>query len=56
MHFIEMQVITAQIRQRLFSGLICRIIYANPADKLMKVLEENTDALYMYLNCLPDDV
>ncbi len=32
------------------------IIYANPSDKLMKVLEENTDALYMYLNYLPDDI
>lgn len=30
------------------------IIYAEPSDKLMKVLEENTDVLYMYLNCLPD--
>ncbi len=32
------------------------IIYANPSDKLMKVLEENTDALYMYLNCLSDSI
>ncbi len=32
------------------------IVYANPSDKLMKVLEENTDALYMYLNCLPDSI
>ena len=32
------------------------IIYANPSDKLMQVLEENTDALYMYLNCLPDSI
>jgi len=32
------------------------IIYANPSAKLMKVLEENTDALYMYLNCLPDSI
>lgn len=32
------------------------IVYANHADKLMQVLEENTDALYMYLNCLPDSV
>lgn len=32
------------------------IIYANPSDKLMQVLEENTDALYMYLNCLPDNI
>ena len=22
----------------------------------MQVLEENTDALYMYLNCLPDSI
>lgn len=28
----------------------------NPSDKLMQVLEENTDALYMYLNCLPDNI
>lgn len=33
-----------------------RIVYANPSDKLMQVLEENTDALYMYLNCLPDSI
>ena len=32
------------------------IVYANPSDKLMKVLEESTDALYMYLNCLPDSI
>ncbi len=32
------------------------IVYANPSDKFMQVLEENTDALYMYLNCLPDSV
>lgn len=32
------------------------IVYANPSDKLMQVLEENTDALYMYLNCLPDSI
>ncbi len=30
------------------------IVYANPSEKLMQVLEDNTDALYMYLNCLPD--
>lgn len=32
------------------------IVYANPSDKLMKVLEESKDALYMYLNCLPDSI
>ena len=32
------------------------IVYANPSEKLMQVLEENTDALYMYLNCLPDSI
>lgn len=32
------------------------IVYANPADKLMQVLEKNTDALYMYLNCLPASI
>ena len=32
------------------------IVYANPSDKLMQVLEENTDVLYMYLNCLPDNI
>ncbi len=32
------------------------IVYANPSDKLMEVLEENADALYMYLNCLPDSI
>lgn len=33
-----------------------RIVYANPSDRLMKVLEENTDVLYMYRNCLPDSI
>ncbi len=32
------------------------IVYASPSDKLMKVLEESTDALDMYLNCLPDSI
>lgn len=32
------------------------IVYANPSDKLMQLLEENTDAIYMYLNCLPDNI
>ena len=32
------------------------IVYANPSEKLMQVLEENTDALYMYLNCLSDSI
>ncbi len=32
------------------------VVYANPSDKLMNVLEENTDVLYMYLNCLPDSI
>ena len=32
------------------------IVYANPSERLMKVLEENTDVLYMYLNCLPDSI
>lgn len=32
------------------------IVYANPSARLMQVLEENTDALYMYLNCLPDSI
>jgi hypothetical protein len=26
------------------------------ARELMQVLEENMDALYMYLNCLPDNI
>lgn len=33
-----------------------KVVYANPSEKLMKVLEENTDALFMYLNCLPDTI
>ena len=33
-----------------------RIIYANPSNKLMQVLENNTDALYMCLNCLPESM
>ncbi len=33
-----------------------KIVYANPADKLMKVLEESNDAIYMYLNSLPDTI
>lgn len=32
------------------------IVYANPSDMLMKVLEESTDALDMCLNCLPDSI
>lgn len=32
------------------------ILYVNPSDKLMKVLEKSTDALYMYVNCLPDTI
>ena len=32
------------------------IVYAMPSNKLMQVLEENTDALYMYLNSLPDSI
>lgn len=32
------------------------IVYANPSDKLMEILEKNTDALYMYLHCLPDSI
>lgn len=34
----------------------CGIVYAKPSDRLMHVLEENTDALYMYQNCLPDSI
>lgn len=33
-----------------------RIVYAKPSAKLMQVLEENEDVLYMYLNCLPDSI
>ena len=33
------------------------IVLCNPtSDKLMQVLEENTEVLYMYLNCLPDSI
>ena len=32
------------------------LVYAEPSDKLMKVLKNNRDALYMYLNCLPDSI
>ena len=32
------------------------IVYAKPSDKLMKVLEESADAIYMCLNCLPDSI
>lgn len=32
------------------------IVYANPSDKLMQVLEDSTDVLYMYVNCLPDNI
>ncbi len=39
-----------------FGEVDYKIVYANPSDKLMHVLEENTDALYMYLNCLPDSI
>ena len=33
-----------------------RIVYAKPSNKLMKVLEDSTDAIYMCLNCLPDSI
>ena len=33
-------------------GIVC----VNPFDKWMQVLEENMDALYMYLNCLLDSI
>lgn len=32
------------------------IVYAKPSNRLMQVLENNTDALYMYRNCLPDSI
>ena len=38
------------------TGVDYGMVSANPSDKLMQVLEENTDALYMYLNCLPDNI
>lgn len=31
-------------------------VYAHPSEQLMKILEENDDALYMYRNCLPDRI
>lgn len=31
-----------------------KVVYANPSKRLMQVLVENEDAIYMYLNCLPD--
>lgn len=33
-----------------------RTVYAAPSDRLMKLLGENTDILYMYRNCLPDSI
>ena len=42
--------------QAIMDGCKNNQINANPSDKLMQVLEENTDALYMYLNCLPDSM
>lgn len=32
------------------------IVYANPAPNLMRVLEESTDAIYMYLHSLPEEL
>ncbi|QQK07923.1 transglutaminase-like domain-containing protein [Miniphocaeibacter halophilus] len=32
------------------------IIYYKPLENTMKVLKENRDALFMYLNCLPEDI
>ena len=37
-----------------FGEVDYEIVYATPSEKLMNVLEENTDALYMYRNCLPE--
>lgn len=37
-----------------FGEVDYEIVYATPSKKLMNVLEENTDALNMYRNCLPD--
>lgn len=31
-------------------------VYSEPLPKLMKILEANTDALYMYLNALPESI
>ncbi len=33
-----------------------RVIYNEPVPETMQVLEENDDALYMYLNCLPQEI
>lgn len=33
-----------------------RVIYSEPVPESMKVLEENNDALYMYLNCLLQEI
>ncbi len=33
-----------------------KIVYANPSETLMKILEESDDAIYMYLNSLPDTI
>lgn len=32
------------------------MIFAKPSAGLMQILEENTDALYMYRNCLPEEL
>lgn len=39
-----------------FGDVDYRVVFPKPLDKLMKVLEENTDKLYMCLNCLPDSI
>lgn len=33
-----------------------RVIYSEPVSETMQVLEANDDALYMYLNCLPQEI
>ena len=33
-----------------------RVIYSEPVPETMQVLVENDDALYMYLNCLPQEI
>lgn len=33
-----------------------KIVYANPANQLMEILEESEDALEMYLHALPDSI
>lgn len=50
---VEQERLAFEVREQL-GEIDYKVVYAHPSDKLMQVLEENTDALEMYLHALPD--